>query len=76
MKWLVEIGVKDWVFIPKNQSRILAYEEVEAPNKYAAQLAGYDAFTARAKYQPSVKKMLADLSLEDRDICAPDAVEI
>lgn len=76
MKWLVEIRVKDWVFVPEGQSRTIAYEEVEATNKYAAQITGYDEFAKRIKYQPSVRKLLDSLFVTAEDICAPDAVEI
>ena len=74
--WLVEIRVKDWVGVPKGESRTVAYEEVEAGNEIAARHDGFDKFAKRCKYEPIMRRRFENRGLKITDYCAPDAVEL
>ncbi len=83
--FLVEVRVKDWIPDLKSGGRVVAYEEIELnsfgddhEDVFRARHIGYEQFVTRAKYTPSLQKLLAEnnLSLRANSICAPDAVEI
>jgi len=78
--WLVEIRVKDWVFIPKHKPRVFDYEEVAAGDEISARLAGFEQFKRRIQYETAMKmkfqKAALEIQVEIQDFCAPDAVQI
>lgn len=75
-EWLVEIRVKDWIFVPEGQSRTVAYVEVLAASEFEARHVGYDEFCRRCKYEPVTKRRFLESKLAPTDICAPDAVQL
>lgn len=74
--WLVEIRVKDWVFVPAHHSRAFTYEEVIANDEIDARRTGFEQFESRAKYDPVLRRKMAIAGIDTKDCCAPDAVEI
>ena len=74
-EWLVEIRVKDWVYIPEGQSRTVTYEEVVGyADEYSARHAGIDQFLLRCKHEPILRRKIEQSLLRPSDFCAPDAV--
>lgn len=74
--WLVEIRVKDWVGVPKGQSRTVGYEEVEALDEFGARRAGFDQFARLVKHVPVKRRHFEQHGLAITDYCAPEAIEI
>lgn len=75
-EWLVEIRVKDWVFIPEGQSNVVSFEEVIATDEVAARHLGFDQFERRCQYEPIMKRVMHQRGLSLKDCCAPEAVRI
>ena len=77
-EFLVEIRVKDWIFIPENESRTVAYEHVVGcADEYYARHIGFDQFYAKFCSNTDEKlKKFFEQGFTSRDFCAPDAVEI
>lgn len=75
-EWLVEIRVKDWISVPEGQSRTVTYEEVLADDEYVARHTAFDVFSDRVKYEPIMRRRMAQRGLNTKDCCAPDAVVI
>ena len=74
--WLVEIRIKDGEPSSTNGSRIVAWEEVLAPNEIAARHTGFDQFATRSKFEPILRRKMQTRGLTERNCCAPDAVQI
>ena len=79
--WLVEIRIKDWCKDLPNGSRTFDYIEVLARKGYyqGNEFARYKAMeevARRLKYEPVYKRKLNNAGLEEKDLCAPDAVII
>lgn len=75
-EWLVEIRVKDWIYVPEGESRTVTYVEVLAASEYEARHAGFDTFENRCKYEPVTRRLVARRGLSLTDCCAPDAVAL
>lgn len=75
-EWLVEIRVKDWIHVPEGKSRTVTYEEVLAADEYSARMTGFDQFSDRCKYEPVMRRKMADRRLTAPDCCAPDAIAL
>lgn len=75
-EWLVEIRVKDWIHVPEGKSRTVTYEEVLALDEYSARMTGHDQFSDRCKYEPVMRRKMAERNLTIQDVCAPDAVAL
>lgn len=75
-EWLVEIRVKDWVHVPADQSRVVAFEEVLAHSEIGARHLGFDQFERRCKYEPVMRQKMHRRGLTLAECCAPDAVQI
>lgn len=74
--WLVEIRLKDWEPDLPGKNRIVAFEEVLAPNHLAARYAGFDQFANRCHYEPVLRRKMESWGITEHNCCAPDAVQV
>jgi len=75
-EWLVEIRLKDWIYVPEGTSRTVAYEEVIALDNYYARHIAFDQFEVRCRHEPILRRKMAQLKITPKDCCAPDAVAL
>lgn len=71
--FLVEIRLKDWI---AGDNRVVAFEQVIAPDEYSARHVGFEQFVTRTKFEPIMRRKWDVLNIRYADICAPDAVEL
>ena len=75
-KWLVEIRLKDWEAPLRGGARIVSFEEVEACDEFEARHAGFNQFSDRARYEPTMRRKMEGWGITPRNCCAPEAVQI
>jgi hypothetical protein len=72
--WLVEIRVKDWVFVPEGRLRTIGYYEVEAYDARSARYIAAQMF--EDAFADPENKIHQEWKISMDDWCAPEAVEI
>lgn len=77
-EWLVEIRVKElhWIHVPAGENPTVSYEEVLAVDEYQARHLAFQQFEDRCKYDPIMRRRMADRNLTPSNCCAPDAVSL
>lgn len=75
-KWLVEITIKNYVYLKEEKDRIFHFYEIEAINDVAARFKAMDIFENEIKILPLLKERFNKMGLDITDYCAATAIVI